>query len=67
MKHILTDNQLLKELFLDDFNKNSKWIKQIKNCMKMSNLNLYDIEHQTITKIDIKINNYDNLNWENEL
>ena len=67
LEHLLTNNQLLKELFLDDYNKNSKWIKQIKNYLKTTNLNIYKIEHQTLKQIDNKINNYDNIKWKNEL
>ena len=69
IKHILRDNNLLKEIFLQQYDnkKCTKWITQIKKFMEILQINIHMIETYSVMTIKKMIKNYDNKQWHEDL
>ena len=69
VRHVLNDNLQLKEMFIAQYNsnKNSKWIKQIKEYMNITKLNIESLEHRSTKYINKTITQYDNKKWTEEI
>ena len=69
IKHILRDNNLLKEIFLQQFDnkKCTKWITQIKKYMEILQINIHMKETYSVMTIKNMIKNYDNKQWHEDL
>ena len=69
IKHILRDNNLLKEIFLQQYDnkKCTKWITQIKKYMEILQINIHMIETYRVMTIKKMIKNYDNKQWHENL
>ena len=69
MKHLLRDNNLLKEIFQQQYDNKTcnKWITQIKKHMEILQIKIHMIETYSVMTIKNMIKNYDNKQWYEDL